>query len=249
MLWFNKITFDKVVDILSKFGFELFQDSNDSKYYTSKRIPNLKIRVSNHFPVSPGNEVCIVINDGICLTKIAKCDNRGFSNIKKLEKYLTSILVGFSWYTRRVTIESNKCAEKMNNIKKEYEKSLKTYDKKLRNIKNELQKLIEVNQRYKNEIANKQKKLEQQENDINEIVNLLEDLNTQELGSLVKEMNGSCRTYKINHFPKDVQNFILDLIKEYYNTQSLCPSGQVLLKNVKNITRTFVFRILFFIIV
>lgn len=83
---------------------------------------------------------------------------------------------------------------------------------KLDDYKREIQKLNN-NAKCRNfEIKKQYKEIKQLKQDCQEAANLIETLyyNSEEI------IKGTKR-YKLDHFPEDVQDFITDLIKEYYN--------------------------------
>ena len=84
-------------------------------------------------------------------------------------------------------------------------------------MRSEVSNLKKSNSNLKLKIKEYEEKLEVQQKDIDDIVSLLQDLKDVELGAFVKEINGTNKVYKIRNFPKDVQEFLLDIIKEYYN--------------------------------
>lgn len=106
------------------------------------------------------------------------------------------------------------------NYKTKYDKLQIELDVCKRQLDSSLQKNKNLSKEFKNlidsaEKRNKRIKTLEQENkdlrsDCEEAASLLSLMQKGELVNIKK-------TYKIDHFPKDVQDFIYDLIKEYYN--------------------------------
>lgn len=92
----------------------------------------------------------------------------------------------------------------------ESQKKLKVYKEKCETYVLEIKKLTESAQKRNSQIKNLEEEKKQLKSDCEEAASLLSLMQKGELTNIKK-------TYKIDHFPKDVQDFIYDIIKEYYN--------------------------------
>ena len=92
----------------------------------------------------------------------------------------------------------------------ESQKQLKIYKEKCKTYISEITKLTASANKRNTKIKNLEEEKKQLKSDCEEAASLLSLMQKGELTNLKK-------TYKIDHFPKDVQDFIYDIIKEYYN--------------------------------
>lgn len=83
---------------------------------------------------------------------------------------------------------------------------------KISSYKLEITKLNECAKERNSLIENKNSEIERLKKDCQEAAELIETLYTQK-----EELNLGTKHYKLENFPKDVCDFIKDLIKEYYN--------------------------------
>lgn len=107
-----------------------------------------------------------------------------------------------------------------NNYKIKYEKllnelnlckrQLDTSKNKNENLSKEIKRLIDAAEKRNKKIKILEAENKELKSDCEEAASLLSLMEKGELINIKK-------TYKIDHFPKDVQDFIYDLIKEYYN--------------------------------
>ena len=91
----------------------------------------------------------------------------------------------------------------------DYEK-LKTYQQKCNTYCSVIKELNSSAQKRNSQIKKLEEEKKQLKSDCEEAADLLSLMEKGELTNIKK-------TYKIDHFPKDVQDFIYDIIKEYYN--------------------------------
>ena len=103
-----------------------------------------------------------------------------------------------------------KCEENYKPKYEESQKKLKVYKEKCETYVLEIKKLNESAQKRNSQIKNLEEEKKQLKSDCEEAASLLSLMQKGELTNIKK-------TYKIDHFPKDVQDFIYDIIKEYYN--------------------------------
>jgi len=103
-----------------------------------------------------------------------------------------------------------KCEENYKPKYEESQKKLKVYKEKCETYVLEIKKLTESAQKRNSQIKNLEEEKKQLKSDCEEAASLLSLMQKGELVNIKK-------TYKIDHFPKDVQDFIYDIIKEYYN--------------------------------
>ena len=103
-----------------------------------------------------------------------------------------------------------KCEENYKPKYEESQKKLKVYKEKCETYVLEIKKLNESAQKRNSQIKNLEEEKKQLKSDCEEAASLLSLMQKGELVNIKK-------TYKIDHFPKDVQDFIYDIIKEYYN--------------------------------
>lgn len=92
----------------------------------------------------------------------------------------------------------------------ESQKQLKIYQQKCDTYCSVIKELNSSAQKRNIQIKKLEEEKKQLKSDCEEAAELLSYSMKGELVNLKK-------TYKIDHFPKDVQDFIYDLIKEYYN--------------------------------
>lgn len=83
---------------------------------------------------------------------------------------------------------------------------------KISSYKSEITKLNECAKERNSLIEDKNSEIEELKKDCQEAAELIETLYTQK-----EELNLGTKHYKLENFPKDVCDFIKDLIKEYYN--------------------------------
>jgi DNA repair ATPase RecN len=103
-----------------------------------------------------------------------------------------------------------KCEENYKPKYEESQKKLKVYKEKCETYVLEIKKLTESAQKRNSQIKNLEEEKKQLKSDCEEAASLLSLMQKGELVNIKK-------TYKIDHFSKDVQDFIYDIIKEYYN--------------------------------
>ena len=102
---------------------------------------------------------------------------------------------------------------KEENYKPKYEESqkqLEVYKEKCKTYISEIAKLTASANKRNTKIKSLEEEKKQLISDCEEAASLL---SLMQKGELVTNN----KTYKIDHFPKDVQDFIYDIIKEYYN--------------------------------
>lgn len=110
-------------------------------------------------------------------------------------------------------VKELKGQSKVDDYKTKYEESqkqLEVYKKKCKTYVSEIQKLTVSANIRNTKIKSLEEEKKQLKSDCEEAADLLSLIEKGELTNLKK-------TYKIDHFPKDVQDFIYDIIKEYYN--------------------------------
>lgn len=93
---------------------------------------------------------------------------------------------------------------------KESQEQLKTYQQKCNTYCSVIKELNSSAQKRNAQIKKLEEEKKQLKSDCEEAASLLSLMEKGELVNIKK-------TYKIDHFPKDVQDFIYDIIKEYYN--------------------------------
>lgn len=89
-------------------------------------------------------------------------------------------------------------------------RQLETSKNKNESLSKEIKKLIDAAEKRNKKIKILEAENKELKSDCEEAASLL---SLKEKGELINIK----KTYKIDHFPKDVQDFIYDLIKEYYN--------------------------------
>ena len=89
-------------------------------------------------------------------------------------------------------------------------RQLETFKNKNESLSKEIKKLIDAAEKRNKKIKILETENKELKSDCEEAASLL---SLKEKGELINIK----KTYKIDHFPKDVQDFIYDLIKEYYN--------------------------------
>lgn len=89
-------------------------------------------------------------------------------------------------------------------------RQLDTSKNKNENLSKEIKRLIDAAEKRNKKIKILEAENKELKSDCEEAASLLSLMEKGELINIKK-------TYKIDHFPKDVQDFIYDLIKEYYN--------------------------------
>ena len=89
-------------------------------------------------------------------------------------------------------------------------RQLETFKNKNESLSKEIKKLIDAAEKRNKKIKILEAENKELKSDCEEAASLL---SLKEKGELINIK----KTYKIDHFPKDVQDFIYDLIKEYYN--------------------------------
>jgi chromosome segregation ATPase len=89
-------------------------------------------------------------------------------------------------------------------------RQLDTSKSKNESLSKEIKKLIDAAEKRNKKIKILEAENKELKSDCEEAASLL---SLKEKGELINIK----KTYKIDHFPKDVQDFIYDLIKEYYN--------------------------------
>lgn len=89
-------------------------------------------------------------------------------------------------------------------------RQLNAYSQKNENLAKEIKNLMDSAEKRNKRIKTLEQERKELRLDCEEAASLLSLMQKGELVNIKK-------TYKIDHFPKDVQDFIYDLIKEYYN--------------------------------
>ena len=102
--------------------------------------------------------------------------------------------------------EYNKLQTELTVCKRQLSSSLD----KNKNLANEIKTLMNSAEKRNKKIKTLEQEKKELISDCEEAASLLSLMEKGELVNIKK-------TYKIDHFPKDVQDFIYDLIKEYYN--------------------------------
>lgn len=78
--------------------------------------------------------------------------------------------------------------------------------------KDQLQRLMKTGEERNKKLSSQETEIVQLKKDCEEAANLISDLYYKKT-----DIEYGTKHYKLDHFPKDVQEFILDIIKEYYN--------------------------------
>lgn len=89
---------------------------------------------------------------------------------------------------------------------------LNTWKSKADSYKDQLQKLMKIGEERNKKLSSQEVEITQLKKDCEEAANLISDLYYKK-----DDIEYGTKHYKLDHFPKDVQEFILDIIKEYYN--------------------------------